>query len=98
MLYSPSSQAYQRAKSIFGEMITIENSLNILYLKCPLGDDDFVKNHLSRKLQELGKITKNLSEMPYLHEAWTLLRYCGADARVTHLQRVIPPSPDDLVQ
>ena len=30
--------------------------------------------------------------MPYLHDAWTLLRYCGADARVTHLQRVIPPT------
>ena len=88
-LHCPTDETFTRAKSLFGNSITIVKSMNVAYLRCPIGDDDFVKEHLEVKLKELSKITKSLGEMPYLHEALTLLRYCGADARVTHLQRVV---------
>ena len=92
VIYCPNENAYEQAKEVLGKLITVENSLNMEYLKCPIGDDDFVKRHLEKKLSELKQTTEILSEMPYLHEAWTLLKYCGSSARVNHLQRVIPPN------
>ena len=80
------------AKAMFKDRLTIKNTMNIEYLKCPIGDDDFVTEHLKGKLVELKRTTQILAKMPYLHEAWTLLKYCGSSARVTHLQRVLPPT------
>ena len=91
-LYCRNEEIYTKATKVLGETISIENTMNVVYLKCPIGDDQFVRNHLEAKLLDLRRITKILGEMLYLHEAWTSLRYCGADARVNHLQRVIPPT------
>ena len=91
VLYCPNQVVYEEAKKVLGDTIKIKHSMNITYLKSPIGDDSFVKEHLDGKLAELKQITTILSEMPYLHEAWTLLKYCGSSARINHLQRVIPP-------
>ena len=91
VLYCPDQENFKSAKDLFNEEIQIEHTLDIEYLKCPVGDDEFVKEYLDGKLTELKTTTKILSEMPYAHEAWTLLRFCGSNARITHLQRVLPP-------
>ena len=39
VLYCPDEDVYRKAKDIFGNSINIECSLNIEYLKCPVGDD-----------------------------------------------------------
>ena len=105
-LYCPNKRTYEEVKQILGEKITIKNTLNLEYLKCPIGDDKFVTSYLEKKLNELKNTTRILAEMPYLREAWTLLKYCGSSARINHLQRVIPPNQmkwfnkeyDDLVR
>ena len=74
-MYRPNIQAYKKAKQLLGEKITIKNTLNLEYLKCPIGDDEFVCKYLKKKLSELKKTTLILSKMPFLHEAWTLLKY-----------------------
>ena len=91
VLYCPTLDIYTKAKEMFQDSLTIKYTLNIEYLKCPIGDDEFVKEHLQGKLMELKRTTQILARMPYLHEAWTLLKYCGSSARITHLQRVLPP-------
>ena len=95
VLHCPNKTVYKEAKRMLGEKITILCTMNTTYLKSPIGDNEFVKNHLKEKLRELKRTTYILERMPYLHEAWTLLKYCGSNAKINHLQRVIPPRQMD---
>ena len=63
-LYCANEIVYAEAKQLLGEKITIKKTLNLEYLKCPIGDDEFVKIHLQKKFTELKKTTKIFSEMP----------------------------------
>ena len=65
--------------------------MNFVYLKTPIGNDEFVEKYLEGKLTRLRKEIKMLSEMKHLHECFTLLRSCAAACKVTHLMRTIPP-------
>ena len=44
-----------------------------------------------RKIDELSRIIRLISQMLYKHEAFTLLRSCDAECRVTYLMRILPP-------
>ena len=85
VLCCPNEAVYKKAKQMLGENITIQCTMNTMYLNCPIGDRDFVKAHLEEKLRELKRTINILERMPYLHEAWTLLKYCGSGARINHL-------------
>ena len=62
-----------------------------MYLKTPIGSDEFVKSYLEKKLTRLKEEINMLSEMTHLHECFTLLRSCASACKVTHLMRTIPP-------
>ena len=62
------------------------------YLQAPIGDDQFVREWLQKKLLKLNQIVSLLSTMPYKHEAATLLKNTAAVCRVVYLMRILPPS------
>ena len=62
-----------------------------VYLKSPIGSDDFVEGYLEGKFIRLRKEIGMLSEMTHLHECFTLLRSCASASKVTHLMRTVPP-------
>ena len=57
VLHCPNDEIYRKARKIFNNSIKIECSMNIEYLKCPVGDDKFVRNYLKGKLSELKRTT-----------------------------------------
>ena len=63
----------------------------MIYLKAPIGSDDFVSQWLKEKLSKLEDIVKAVALMPFKHEAFTLLKSCAAECRVMYLMRVVPP-------
>ena len=76
----------------FPDNIVIHDSYDmILYLKAPIGSDQFVAQWLKSKLSKLENIIKVISQMPFKHEGFTLLRSCAAECRVMYLMRVLPP-------
>ena len=75
----------------FAAEITIHNSFDMIYLKAPIGSNDFVASWLAKKLIKLKKIVRSITQMPYKHEAYSLLRSCAAECRVTYLMRILPP-------
>lgn len=46
---------------------------------------------LGNKLIKLKKIVSSVAQMPYKHEAFSLLRSCAAECRVRYLMLVLPP-------
>ena len=78
------------SKQEFWHNMAMDNSYNMIYLKAPIGSDQFVASWL-RKLLKLEEIISAISVMPYKHEAFTLLRSCVAECRVMYLMRVLPP-------
>ena len=75
----------------FATEITLNKSLNMIYLKVPIGSNEFVAKWLTNKLIRLKNIIRSISQMPYKHEAYSLLRSCAAECRVTYLMRILPP-------
>ena len=71
--------------------IVMHDSYDMIYLKAPIGSDDFVADWLSVKLTKLENIITSITRLPYKHEAFTLLKNCAAECRVMYLMRVIPP-------
>ena len=51
----------------------IYSSMNMTFLKSPVGTDDWVEEQLDIKLKELKVQIWKISLMPHLHEAFTLL-------------------------
>ena len=71
--------------------INLHESYNMVYLKAPVGSDNFVEEWLRDKLTNLEDIVTSITHLPYKHEAFTLLRSCAAECRVMYLMRVLPP-------
>ena len=69
----------------------LHRTTNMEWMRVPIGSNKFVEDQLKGKLCELQEIVDRIAGMPYKHEAFTLLRWCGAQCRVTHLCRTIPP-------
>ena len=63
----------------------------MIYLKAPIGADGFVEAWLRTKLDKLRNIVMSIAQIPWKHEAFTLLRSCASECRVMYLMRVIPP-------
>ena len=57
VLYCPNESIAKRAKEVFKSTIQIESTLNIDFLKCPIGEDEYVKQFLTCKPSELKKTT-----------------------------------------
>ena len=68
-----------------------DEDMNFVYLKTPIGTDEFVEEYLEEKLVNLRKEIQRLTEMKHLHECFTLLRSCASACKVTHLMRTVPP-------
>ena len=75
----------------FSSDITFHPTLNMIYLKAPIGSNEFAAIWLNCKLKELKDVVSVIVQMPHSHEACTLLRCCGAECRVTYLMRILPP-------
>ena len=75
----------------FAAEITMHDSFNMMYLKAPVGSDGFVSQWLDEKLITLKQIVRSIAQMPFKHEAYSLLRSCAAECRVTYLMRILPP-------
>ena len=71
--------------------IILHDSYDMIYLKAPIGSDQFVAQWLKTKLAKLEVIIKAISLMPFKHEGFTILKSCAAECRVMYLMRVIPP-------
>ena len=70
--------------------INLHETYDMVYLKAPIGSDVFVEEWLDGKVRKLEAIVTAIAKAPYKHEAFTLLRSCAAECRVTYLMRVIP--------
>ena len=75
----------------FSQEVTFHETLDMVYLKAPIGSEKYVSFWLERKINDLSQIIQSISRMPYRHEACTLLRSCAAECRVTYLTRILPP-------
>ena len=75
----------------FQREVTFHETMDMIYLKAPIGCDKFVSSWLDCKIEELSSIIRSISKMPYKHEACTLLRSCASECRVTYLMRILPP-------
>ena len=75
----------------FPKAMTLHHDFNMTYLQAPIGDDQFVRRWLQKKLQKLNQIVSLVSEMPHKHEAATLLKSSAAVCRVVYLMRILPP-------
>ena len=53
VLHCPNLKAFEEAKKLLGHIITVKSPLNIDYLNCKIGDNEFVKAWLQDKLKEL---------------------------------------------
>ena len=71
--------------------IVCHDSYDMIYLKAPVGCDEFVARWLKTKLSKLEGIIKAIALMPFKHEGFTLMKSCAAECRVMYLMRVIPP-------
>ena len=80
------------SKPRFPLEIVIHDSYDMIYLKAPIGSDQFVARWLKTKLSKVEAIIKTISLMPFKHEGFTLLRSCASECRVMYLMRVLPPS------
>ena len=93
-VHTPNTECAQLYTALFLQKIkVIENEeMNFVYLKTPIGSDNFVKCYLEKLLARLEKEVNLPSEMTHLHECFTLLRSCALACKVTHLMRTIPPN------
>ena len=66
--------------------------MNLKFLKAPIGSDEWVQKQLDKKLKDLQTQVRRVSKMPFLHEAFTLLKHCATICKVNHLLRTLPPS------
>ena len=73
------------------EGINLHESFDMEYLKATVGSDVFVEEWLRVKLAKLEDIITSITQLPYKHEGYTLLRCCGAECRIMYLMRVLPP-------
>ena len=73
------------------QAINLHETFDMVYLKAPIGSDMFVEEWLRIKLAEVADIVRTITQLPYKHEAFTLLRSCAAECRVMYLMRVVPP-------
>ena len=77
--------------SEFQQNMVMSDSYDMIYLKAPIGSDEFVAQWLKIKLSKLKNIIAAISLVPYKHEAFTLLKSCARECRVMYLIRVLPP-------
>ena len=80
-----------RSKTMFNRNLQIHSSFNVEFLRVPIGEDSFVKKALEKKLEELEGIIESTASMMQKHEAFALLQKCGAECRIVHLMRTLPP-------
>ena len=90
-VHCPSKDIAKECVSMFEAGVTIHDTLDMLYLKIPIGSDEYVARSLRKKLDSLKVVVHKIVEMPFKHEAYTLLRNCASECRVTHIMRTIPP-------
>ena len=90
-LNAPSKEIGDECRNLFTKGIQIHDSMNLTWMKVPIGSDEYVIPKLEAKLDDLQHIVSSIVDMPFKHEAFTLLRYCAAECRVTHLCRTVPP-------
>ena len=92
-VFAPNSAVAQACMELLPSDLEIkeDKNMNFVYLKSPIGSDDFVDGYLERKLARLREEIGMLSEMTHLHECFTLLSSCASVCKVTHLMRTIPP-------
>ena len=74
------------------EKVFENEDMNFVYLKTPIGSDNFVKCYLEKQLARREKEVNLPSEMTHLHECFALLRSCALACWVTHLMQTIPPN------
>ena len=78
-------------RRVFPKDLRIHGIMNIIWLKTPIGTDEFVHEQLKIKAEELKETIIKISKMPFKMEAFTLMRNCLTQCKVTHLMRTIPP-------
>ena len=88
----PSRKIAEECEELFRSVsgINIHATMNMKFLKTPVGTDDFVEDELEKRLDILRKKVNSIAEMPFKMEAFTLLKACLSRCRVTHLMRTLP--------
>ena len=76
---------------MFPKDVKIHGDMNIVWLKTPIGTDEFLHEQMKIKAQELKETIIKISKMPFKMEAFTLMRNCLTQCKVTHLMRTTPP-------
>ena len=91
-IHAPNDKLAKECEELFKVYpdVKIHSSMNLTFLRTPVGADDFVEAELDKKLKELRKKVKSIAAMPFKMEAFSLLRACLSRCRVTHLIRTLP--------
>jgi len=92
-VHAPNAHSAKLCRELLPSTMEVceDEEMNFVYLKTPIGTDDFVESYLEKKLARLRTEIRSVSEMTHLHECFTLLRSCASACKVTHLMRTVPP-------
>ena len=90
--HAPGMEVARRCSLVLPKEVQVFNDMNMKFLKAPIGSNEWVNKELDEKLKELKIQIDQVSRMPYLHEAFTLLRQCSTVCKVNHLTRTLPPA------
>ena len=63
----------------------------MMYIKCPIGSNAFVKHEMQKKPNEFRTLVQNIVELAYPNEAFTLLQMCVTNCRITHFTQTLHP-------
>ena len=71
-LYAPNERVAEQCRELFAEIkgIEIHNKMNIVFLRTPIGSDEFVESKLNTKLKELKEKVNNIVRLPHKMEAF----------------------------
>ena len=75
-VYAYGEETANKCRELFPPKVTVHDDLNILWLKTPIGSDEFVSAQLNLKLREIKSTIDKVSKIPFKMEAFTLLRNC----------------------
>ena len=89
--YAPSKALYDEARALLCKAFNVYEDMNFEYLGIPIMDDDAAAEWFVAKTKEIKAVLDLFQQLEGRHEAFTLIKYCGAECKVNHLLASVPP-------
>ena len=74
-VHAPSEVIARDCESLFPDDVQLHDTMNMNWMRVPIGSDEFVDTQLKSKLAALKETVDRVADMPYKHEAFTLKGY-----------------------